>query len=149
MRCCGPTDILFPMMADLYYPAVEQSGYGNVRKVWTLDRTVYGNFEPAGAKTKEEVIPNVDVSIDSILSSRVDEDIRVSLTSDKHDITNVIVTNIRDKDGNKLFVETSGPRSGLSTIFEVATNQPHISPFGGIEYYKVILRRSQNQGVDI
>lgn len=149
MKCCGPSDILFPMLADVYYPAVEQSGYGNVRKTWTLDRSVAGSFTPAGSAIKEEIAPNIDISIDSLLTSRVDEDLRVSLASDKNALTNILVTNIRDKDGNKFYIETAGPRVGLPTLFEVATHQPHMSPFGGVEYYKVILRRSQNQGVDI
>lgn len=149
MQCCSPNSIIFPMIADVYYPAVEQSGYGNVRKTWTLDRSVVGNFVPAGSKIKEEIDPNVDISVDSLLDGRVNEDLRISLASDKNAATNILVTNIRDKDGNKIFIETSGPRVGLPTLFEVATHQPHISPFGGIEYYKVILRRSQNQGVDI
>lgn len=149
MKCCGPTDILFPMTAEIYYPLVEQSGYGNVRKTWTLDRVIAGNFSPAGSAIKEEISPNVDISIDALLTGRVDEDIRISSDVEKVANTNILVTNIKDKDGNHLFIETSGPRVGLSTLFEVATNQPHISPFGGTEYYKVILRRSQNQGVDL
>jgi len=137
------------MLADVYYPSVEQSGYGNVRKTWAFDRSVAGNFVPAGSKIKEEIDPNVDISVDSLLDSRVDEDLRISTVLSNNAATNILVTNIRDKDGNKLFIETSGPRVGLPTLFEVATHQPHMSPFGGIEYYKVILRRSQNQGADV
>ena len=46
-------------------------------------------------------------------------------------------------------METSGPRSGKSTIFEVATQEPYVGPFGGIEYYNLVIRRSENQAVDV
>jgi hypothetical protein len=46
-------------------------------------------------------------------------------------------------------METSGPRAGKSTIFEIATNEPFVNPFGNVEYYKLILRRSENQGAEV
>lgn len=149
MQCCGPTNILFPMTAEIFYPTVEQSGYGNVRKTWTLDKVVDGNFEPAGSKIRQEIIPNTEITMTVLLSGRVQTDLRITDDLDNRSILNVIVTNIKDKDGNELFTETAGPRVGQSTIFEIATHEPQISPFGGIEYYKLILRRSENQGVDL
>jgi hypothetical protein len=67
----------------------------------------------------------------------------------KNSITNVIVTNIRDQNGSEIYLETSGPRSGKSTIFEIATQDPFVGPFGSTEYYKLIIRRSENQAVDV
>jgi len=64
-------------------------------------------------------------------------------------ITNVIVTNIKDKNCNPIYLETSGIRNGKSTIFEIATQEPFVGPFGNVEYYKVILRRSENQAADV
>lgn len=149
MDCCSSSSIIFPMTAEVYYPSVEQSGYGNVRKTWMLNRVVAGSFSPAGSKIKEEVAPNVDISMDSLLTGMCPEDLRVTVDGENMSTTNVLITNIKDKHGNKLFTETSGPRAGQATLFEIATQQPHMSPFGGIEYYKLILRRSQNQGVDL
>ena len=59
------------------------------------------------------------------------------------------MSNIRDSSGNAIHLETSGPRAGKSTIFEIATQEPFVGPFGGIEYYKLVLRRSENQAADI
>jgi hypothetical protein len=59
------------------------------------------------------------------------------------------VTNIRDKNGNVIHLETSGSRAGQPTLFEVATFDPFVGPFGNVELYRIILRRSENQGVDL
>jgi hypothetical protein len=148
MGCC-PNDFMFPMLADVYYPTVSQGAYGNVVKAWTLNKTVSGNFTPAGSEIKEELTVNVDLTIDSILIGRVKEDIRISTNKKGTSITNIIVTNIRDAENNQIFVETAGPRAGQATIFEIATQQPFVNPFGKIEHYRVILRRSENQAVTV
>jgi hypothetical protein len=137
------------MQADIFYPDVEQSAYGNITKTWKLDRKIACSFNPAGTAFKEEVTPNVDLTFDSLLIGRGRGDIRVSSLQESFSITNIVVSNISDKNGNEIYVETAGPRKGKSTIFEVATIQPFNGPFGSIEYYKIILRRSENQGTTV
>jgi hypothetical protein len=141
---------MFPMQADVYYPIVEQqAGYGNVKKQWILDTTIICNLNFAGSAFKEEVQPNRKITQDSLLIGRVKKDIRISSRNANNSITNVIITNIRDQNCNEIYLETAGPRAGKSTIFEVATQEPFVGPLGGTEYYKVILRRSENQAADI
>jgi hypothetical protein len=149
MTCGDKTDFAFPMEADIFYPIVEQGPLGNVKKNWILDRTIACNFNTTGTAWKEEVKPNVDLTQDNIMLGRTREDLRISSRQASNAITNVIVTNIRDKNCNPLYIETSGPRKGKSTIFEIATNQPFVGPFGNIEYYKIVIRRSENQAADI
>lgn len=146
---CGSNDFMFPMVADVYHPIVEQAALGNVKKTWVLDRTIICNFNPSGSAMKEDVKPNVNITQEALLLGRVKEDIRLSSRDANNAITNVIITNIRDKNCNPIYLETSGPRAGRSTIFEVATNEPFAGPFGGIEYYKLVIRRSENQAADI
>ena len=146
---CESTDFMFPMLADVYYPIVEQGAYGNVSKTWVLDKTIAGNFTPAGSATKEEVEPNISITQNVLLICRVKSDLRISTREDNNAITNIILTNIRNANGEQIYMETAGPRVGKSTIFEVATQEPQIGPFGSAEYYKVVLRRSENQGVDV
>ena len=147
---CETTDFRFPMLADIYYPVVEQGAYGNVSRSWSLDRTVAGNFTTEGkGSNKEEVNTAQSVSYDILLSGRVRSDIRLSASNQPNAITNVVVSNIRDASGNEVYLETSGPRAGKSTIFEVATQKPFVGPFGSIEHYSLILRRSENQAVEI
>lgn len=140
---------MFPMQADVFYPMIEQGEYGTVEKQWMLDKIIVGNFTPAGAAMKEEVVPNINVTKDVLLLCRIRTDIRVSTREANNAITNIIVTNIRNSSGQELYIETAGQRNGKSTIFEVATQEPHLNPFGGIDYYKLVLRRSENQGVGL
>ena len=149
MATCENTSIVFPMLADIYYPIVDQGPYGNVKKNWIHDRTIACNFNSAGTAWKEDVKPNANITQDSVMLGRVKTDIRFSKAENQNSITNVIVTNIKDKNLNEIYVETAGPRAGKSTLFEVATVEPFMGPFGSVEYYKVIIRRSENQAADL
>jgi hypothetical protein len=149
MACGDKTDFMFPMEADIYYPIVEQGALGNVKKTWVLDRTIACSLTPAGTANRQEIKPNVNITQDGVLLGRLKEDIRFSSRDAANAITNVIVTNIRDKNCNPLHIETAGPRAGKSTIFELATNEPFTGPFGNVEYFKVVIRRSENQAVDV
>jgi hypothetical protein len=146
---CETPDFAFPMLADVYYPIVEQGAYGDVKKNWVLDKTIACQFNTAGTANKEELRPEVKLIQDSSLIGRVKSDIRFSSEEQKNALTNIVVTNIRDKNGNLIYLEVSGPRAGQPTIFELATFDPFMGPFGNVEYYKILLRRSENQGSDL
>ena len=149
MADCEPMGFMFPMQADVYYPQVAQTSYGSITKEWTLDRTIACSLTPAGAALKEEMQVRVDLTQDSLLLGRSKTDLRFTSLGEGRALTDVVVTNIKNSDGQELYVETSGPRDGKSTIFEIATIQPYIGPFGKIEFYKVVLRRSENQGTEV
>lgn len=149
MATCENPSIIFPMLADIYYPIVDQGAYGNVKKTWIHDRTVACNFNSAGTAWKEDIKPNANITQDSVMLGRVKTDIRFSNEDVQNSMTNIIVTNIKDRNLNEVFVETAGPRAGKSTLFEVATVEPFMGPFGSVEYYKVIVRRSENQAADL
>jgi len=149
MAECEPMGFMFPMQADIYYPKVEQSAYGTITKDWGLDRTIACSFTTAGTAFKEEVQPRVDITQDSLLIGRSKTDVRFSSVGEGHALTDIVITNIKNSEGVELYIETSGPRNGKSTIFEIATVQPHTGAFGKIEFYKVILRRSENQGTEV
>jgi hypothetical protein len=146
---CETTDFIYPMLADIYYPIVEQGAYGNVKKQWILDRSIACNFAPTGQASTEEVKPNVNITKENILLGRTKTDLRVSSTNSRNSITNVIVTNIRTPQQVDIYIETSGPRDGRSTLYEIATSEAIVGPFGNVEYYKVVLRRSENQASDL
>jgi hypothetical protein len=149
MTTCESISIIFPMLADIYYPIVDQGAYGNVKKNWIHDKTIACNFNSAGTAWKEDVKPNANITQDSIMLGRAKTDIRFSSTEGQNSITNILVTNIKDKNLNELYLETAGPRAGKSTLFEVATVEPFVGPFGSVEYYKIVVRRSENQAVDL
>ena len=146
---CETTDFIYPMLADIYYPIVEQGAYGNVKKQWILDRSIACNFAPTGQAASEEVKPNINITKENILLGRTKTDLRVSSGNARNSITNVVVTNIRTAQQNDIYIETSGPRDGRSTLYEIASSEAIVGPFGNIEYYKVVLRRSENQASDL
>lgn len=146
---CETPDFAFPMLADVYYPIVEQGAYGNVSKNWVLDKTIACSLTVGGTAMKEDIRPEVNILQDSLLIGRVKKDIRVSALGENNSLTNVIITNIRDKNGVELYTETSGIRNNKSTIYEVATQSPIVGAFGDVEYYSLVLRRSENQGADV
>ena len=149
MPICETPDFTFPMLADIYYPIVEQGSYGAIKKQWVLDRTVACSVSGISAKLREEVKPNVNITQDKSLQARVKTDIRLSETGTNFAITNVILTNIRDASGNSIYNETRGVRSGKSTIYEISALEPWAGAFGSVEYFKLILRRSENQASDV
>lgn len=147
---CESTDFIFPMLADVYYPIVDQGAYGNVQKSWVLDRTFSCNFTVKGsASAGEEIKPNVNITRESILIGRSKTDLRISTQKDRQSLTNIVVTNIRTLDTPSIYIETSGPRSGLATIYEIASQEPIMGFNNSIEYYKITLRRSENQSTNI
>lgn len=146
---CDTKDFRFPMQAEIYYPIIDQSPYGNISKTWTYDRTVPCNLVYAGSKEKDEITINIEITQDSMLAGRIRDDVRVSSFGETFALTNIILTNIKDRNCNEVYVEVGGPRDGKSTLFEVATQQPFIGPFGSVDYYRLVLKRSENQEFDV
>lgn len=149
MATCENTDFTYPLLADVYYPIVETGAYGNLKKQWILDRTIACFFGPAGRKYKEDIVPNANLVVDSSMVGRTRSNILQSSSSEDFSTTNIILTNIRDKNGVVIYEESSGPRRGQPTIYEIATFQPIVGPFGSTEYYKAVIRRSENQAADL
>ena len=149
MAICETADFLYPLLADIYYPITEQGAYGNVKKQWILDRTVAIALNPAGRKYQQQVQTNPSITLDNSLVGRTRSDILSSTRDALNAVTNVIIANVRDTSGNIIYNESSGIRSGKSTIFEIATFTPIVGPFGSTEYYKIVVSRSDNQAADI
>ena len=146
---CETTDFMFPMLADIYYPVVEQAAYGNLKKQWVLDRTVACYLSSGTGKTKEEIITNVKIDKEIVLTGRVKLDLRISTQQERHSMTNILITNVRLPSSKTIYMETSGPRSGQGTIYEVASQEPLVGPTNNVDFYKILLRRSENQAVDV
>lgn len=79
------------------------------------------------------------------LNSRSLTDLRVSSLDKSYGITDIVITNVRDRHNNLIYKETSGIRAGKGTIYEIATIQPFVGPFGNIESYQMVWRRTESQ----
>ena len=146
---CESTNFMFPLLADVYYPIVEQGGYGNMKKQWVLAKTIACALNPAGMKAKQEITPSVNVVIDNSLFGRTKTNILQSDSGAGVSATNVIITNIRDANGTIIWDESAGPRAGKPTLYEIATFTAIAGPFGGVEFYRLVVRRSENQAIDL
>jgi hypothetical protein len=146
---CETTDFTYPLLSDIYYPIVETGAYGNTKKQWILDKTVACFFNVAGSKFKEDINTEPNLNIRTAIIGRIRTDPTVSSDGTLYSMTNIIFTNIRSNSGEIIYNESTGPRSGNPTLFEIATLSPIVGPFGKVEYYKVVLRRSENQAVDL
>jgi len=149
MAICETPDFTFPMQGSVYHPIVEQGDFGAIKKQWILDRVFACSFSSGGTSFKEEVKPNVNITQNSILIGRSKSDLRISSRDNKNSLTNILITDIKDQEGNLIYIETSGPRSGKGTLFEIATYEPFVGPFGVVESYKLVIRRSENQTGDV
>lgn len=147
MDSCEVTDFMYPMKADLYFATIKQSEYGQPKKTWVYDRTIICNATPLGGASKEEIKPEVFLQNNGQLIARTKSDPRVSSQESNNAMTNIVVTNIRNANDVAIYKETSGPRSGRATIYEFATVEPFVGPFGDIQYYKILWRRAENQSV--
>jgi len=148
MNCCESTDFVYPMLCDVYYPIVAQNVYGQIKKDWVYNKTIATNATPVGSLQEDEVRPQFLLQFENLLLGRARSDIRISDSGNENSITNVLVTNIRTASGELIYRETSGERAGRGTIYEVASQEPMMGPFGTIDYYKLVLRRTENQGVN-
>jgi hypothetical protein len=140
---------MYPLLADVYYPIVEQAAFGSIKKQWILDRTIAVALNPAGTRSKAQVQTNPNITLDNMLIGRTKRDILISTDENPIALTNVILVNIRDVNGVSIYNESSGIRIGKPTIFEISTFMPIVGPFGSTEYYKLIVARSDNQAADL
>ena len=147
MSTCETTDFIYPMKADVYYPIITQNSYGQPNKEWVFDRTVVCNATTVGGAGTDELKPEVFLQYDVKLVARSKSDLRISSEGTNNAISNILITNIRNASDSLIYKETAGPRMGRGTIYEVGTLEPFINPFGNIEYYKMLWRRTENQAV--
>lgn len=147
MAECDVTDFIYPMKADIYYPIITQNNYGQTNKEWVFDRTIICNASTVGGAGDVELKPEVFLQYDGKLIARSKTDIRISSNNADNAITNILITNIRSATDLVIYKETAGPRTGRGTIYEVGTLEPFVGPFGEIEYFKMLWRRTENQTV--
>jgi len=145
---CDTLDFMYPLLADVYHPIVDQNVYGQIKKQWVYDRSIAVSFAPAGSAMDEDLKAKTFVKLENMLVGRARCDIRISKNGENNSLSNVLITNIRNKSNELVYLETSGERTGRGTIYEIATQDPFIDPFGDTSYYKLVIRRTENQGVE-
>lgn len=148
MNICETTDFMYPMLCDIYYPIITQNQYGQANKNWVFDRTIACNASTVGGAGTEELKPDIFLQYKDKLVARAKSDLRISSNGQAYADSNILITNIRNANDLLIYKETAGPRSNRGTIYEIGTIEPFVNPFGSIEYYKMLWRRSDNQDVN-
>jgi hypothetical protein len=148
MGCCDDTtDFVYPMLADVYYPIITQGPFGEIKKEWVFDRTIACNATPVGGAGSEQIKPDMFLQYEDKLVVRSKTDLRNTSRSTQEATTNILISNVRFSHGQIIYKETAGPRAGRGTIYEVGTLEPFSGPFGNVEYYKMLWRRTESQAV--
>ena len=147
-------DIFYPMTADIYYAVETQSEYGNMTRTWQFDRTVNCSAITAtsGVLTAELRVKDKFLDYESSLFFRTNEDIRKSSSEKYYPITATAVTNMRDPNGDPVWINTENLKTKAETVktkYEVKTIIPSFDMFHNIGMYRVFLNRSANQKWDI
>jgi hypothetical protein len=135
------------MLCDVYYPIITQTSYGQPTKDWVYDRSIACNLTTMTRKGIEDNTPDAYIKMEGKLVGRTKSDPRFSSHDNPNAITNILFSNIRTANNELLYRETSGPRNGKGTIFEIGTVEPFMGASNTIEYYKVVVRRAENQAV--
>ena len=148
MGCCDDTtDFVYPMLADVYYPIITQGPFGEIKKEWVFDRTIACNATPVGGAGSEQIKPDMFLQYEDKLVVRSKTDLRNTSRSTQEATTNILISNVRFSHGQIIYKEAAGPRAGRGTIYEVGTLEPFSGPFGNVEYYKMLWRRTESQAV--
>lgn len=134
-----------PLKADVYYSTPTQNSFGQVEKTWAFDQTIRCALNMSTNYKDQQIQADQMFWVQDILGGRTLVDPRISSDGTMYAMTDVVVTNIRNDKDVEIYVETSGVREGNSTIFEVAGVLPHNGPFGDVDYYKMIIKRSDMQ----
>lgn len=126
---------------------VGQNEYGESVKVWGMDRTETNSYwNVMGTVNLQDLKADTQFQYKKRLNGRFmgNNDPRIDSLGKYHDISDMLITNIRDKNtGNRLHIN----EDGSDIIFEVMSVDPFINPWNEIEYYKVLLERADDQEI--
>lgn len=137
--------IQYPLIADIYYGTQTQNDFGEVDKAWEFSRTVPIDLNTSTNYKDQQVQPDQFFWIQDMLNGMVKEDVRISDNHAPYSLTNILITNVRNRQDQVVYTESAGSRVGLPTIYEVSGLLPHNDPWGNVDYFKIVLKRSELQ----
>ena len=135
----------YPSRYSVYYATQSQNSFGEVEKVWTFNQVLRAGFSMSTNYKDQQVQADQNFWIQDIISGRTGFDPRKSSSGKLYAMTDVLIADIMDDKDNLIYTESAGVRSGMSTLFELAGVLPHTGPFGSIDYYKIVVKRSDAQ----
>ena len=134
-----------PLSADVFYATKSQNNFGNVEKTWAFDQTIRCAFTMSTNYKDQQVQSDQMFWVQDMLGGRTIVDPRIDSIGELHSLTDILIDNVRNDQGDNIYMETAGVRKGDSTLFEVSGVLPHNGPFGSVDYYKMVVKRSDAQ----
>lgn len=138
-------NMTYPLLADVYYGTQTQNDFGEIDREWVFNRTVPVDLNTSTNYKDQQIQPDQFFWVQDMLNGMVKEDLRIGDNQSPYSLTNILVTNIRNGSGEVIYYESAGERSGLPTLYEVSGLLPHNDPWGKVDYYKLVLKRSELQ----
>jgi hypothetical protein len=139
----GMTALFYPMTANVCYSIEDQNDFGEITKTWVNDRTIRCSAiknEPSSGINKS-VQTQAFLTYSIIIDLRTKEDILVSSDGLAYRPTEILITNIKDDNGNIIWKETIDE----PTNFEVLAIEPMFDPFHKLDGNRIMLGRADLQ----
>lgn len=145
--------MFFHMLADIYYSTQEQKPSGEMKSVWTFDRSVNCELKTGSFNTEMRYATQTFddfFTLPTVLYGMFKKDIQTASDGSDHMTTEILVTNIRRNlpgdTGEILFTEPNDDETmQIPIVYELRSLSPFINPWGRAEHYKTQLMRSDNQ----
>lgn len=139
----GINDLFYPMTADIYYATQEQNDFGEIIKTWERDRSVNCSAikQNPNSRTPNYVNPSTNLEYDIIINFRTNEDIQISSQDEDYKVTDILITNIKDANGNVIWKEDRNS----PTVFEIRAIEPMMDILSNIMGYRIHCVRTETQ----
>ena len=139
----GINNLFYPMTADIYYATQTQNDFGEITKTWDRDRSVKCSAikENPNSRTPNFVNPSTNLEYDIVINFRTNEDIQISSDDESYRVTDILITNIKDSNGNFVWKEDRDN----ATVFEIRAIEPMLDISSNVMGYRIHCVRTENQ----
>ena len=139
----GINELFYPMTADIYYATKEQNDFGEIIKTWEKDRSVNCSAikQNPNSRTPNYVNPSTNLEYDIVINFRTNEDIQISSQDEDYKVTDILITNIKDANGNVIWKEDRNS----PTVFEIRAIEPMMDILSNIMGYRIHCVRTETQ----
>jgi DNA-binding ferritin-like protein len=137
------SDMMYPMTADIYYAAAEQSDFGEMVNQWTMDKVVACSAikERPDSSTVNAMLSEKFIEYNYRINFRTANDILKSSDGTSYAVTDILITNIKDPSGKLVWFEMLD----APTVFEIGNVEPMFDAFHNFFGYRILLRRADDQ----
>jgi hypothetical protein len=140
----GIDDIFYPMSAEIFYAETKQDDFGTMKRTWVFDRVVpCSAISAMSDKTLNSELKSTSsfFQYNSDIAFRTSEDLQRKKGKTYFPITEILITNIKDSNGQYVWTEWEDVR----TQYEVQSFVPSYNSFHAVHFYRGYLTRSTKQ----